>query len=695
MRNLTKYAIGLTQLLLMLAVVSGSSYVKTGQLLNSSGSPILNLDTKVFTGTIYGVCNSTTYWDGYSGVAGFSWAGGLTGTGLSPTVVAANLNYKILSRWQNISGRPTHLSNFTNDLNTSTANSSNYWDGLNTPLDIKTLANVNVTSINKVYLVKPSNGTDIQAKLNLCDGIRQCTVQLGCGNHTLASGNPGNLHFKSNTHLTGSGMCSLITGNGRIFYANQDATNIEISGLQISKMWGIYFFNGTHDNLRVHNNYFFNCTGRCVYVNGSNPQVYSNYMINVANGVGTAEASGRAGAVQIHDNIITGFVNLSGTEFGEGIDVNDYAKDVTAIISHNYIAGFREQGIDCNVGKCIIDHNYVEMIPEETRDNSAIYAGMWPYWKNSTQVVIDSNVIKGISDYGIYLEYAKERVITNNVFQGIGKSSIGINVGSRNSVLMGNTFKSLNKSVVPSLANMTMIGNSFYNTTYAVFPPTYASLLRIDNVLAQIPSPANFTNTVEIVKNLTVKGKINIKQAAATIGLNIDQDGAANGLFLTGSMTGATTMAQFYRAVASTGIGLQVWSDSAQTGANGFFHLALTSATSSQPAEYIDYRGTGKALFVNMVKAAAGNGGDGQVYFYRNTNSTLTSKAVTFIVQDNAFDDQPALQIQQDGSAGAIQLSANVTASIACAAGTSGSIYYRSGDFKLMFCNSTHWKAIG
>jgi hypothetical protein len=42
--------------------------------------------------------------------------------------------------------------------------------------------------------------------------------------------------------------------------------------------------------------------------------------------------------------------------------------------------------------------------------------------------------------------------------------------------------------------------------------------------------------------------------------------------------------------------------------------------------------------------------GDGGVYIARNYDSTVTSRPLVSIINDNALDDQPALFIQQDGS---------------------------------------------
>ena len=73
-------------------------------------------------------------------------------TKINRTIIAnaPALYYKILSKWQNISGRPTHLSNLTDDIVYSTKNvsSSNFWDGNNVPSDLNnriTLSQVNIT----------------------------------------------------------------------------------------------------------------------------------------------------------------------------------------------------------------------------------------------------------------------------------------------------------------------------------------------------------------------------------------------------------------------------------------------------------------------------------------------------------------------------------------------------------------------
>lgn len=64
--------------------------------------------------------------------------------------LASDLNYLILSYWANITNKPTHLSNFTDDINHSAknVNSSNYWDNYNTASDLNNLITIQGENIS-------------------------------------------------------------------------------------------------------------------------------------------------------------------------------------------------------------------------------------------------------------------------------------------------------------------------------------------------------------------------------------------------------------------------------------------------------------------------------------------------------------------------------------------------------------------
>ena len=184
----------------------------------------------------------------------------------------------------------------------------------------------------------------------------------------------------------------------------------------------------------------------------------------------TETQRGQQGTIIISDNIITSINrNASGSEFGEGIDINQYAENVTAIITGNEIKGFREQGIDCNVGKCIITNNNIEMEETETRQSMGIAAYMSAKPRNGTTGTISNNVITKVTQYGVYVDAAKDFHIIGNTIVGTGKNnrnSIGIWASGTGIQIIANSIRDINTSIRPSgtTANdLIMIGNSHNN----------------------------------------------------------------------------------------------------------------------------------------------------------------------------------------------------------------------------------------
>jgi len=116
---------------------------------------------------------------------------------------------------------------------------------------------------------------------------------------------------------------------------------------------------------------------------------------------------------------------------------------------------------------------------------------------------------------------------------------------------------------------------------------------------------------------------IDITAATGGVALDIDQDGDSYGIQV---LSAATTNTQY---------GIRVVTGAGATVAN------------------FEYAGT------EFARLGIHNAADGSNWFYRNLAAADTAGAVVFIEQDNVGDDQPALEIQQDGTGHGIDIDQN------------------------------------
>ena len=105
--------------------------------------------------------------------------------------------------------------------------------------------------------------------------------------------------------------------------------------------------------------------------------------------------------------------------------------------------------------------------------------------------------------------------------------------------------------------------------------------------------------------------------------LSIQQDGTGAGIF-----------------IDQNGEGIAIDIDSEATGSTQGIRLNMNAGTA-------------------FMELGGVNSSNATYYFFRNTTSASTQSPVALIKQDNASDDQPALQIQQDGTGNGIFIDQN------------------------------------
>lgn len=367
----------------------------------------------------------------------------------------------------------------------------------------------NITRLNDIHWVIPGNAADIQTKLDLCDGTTACKVIIPCGDYAI-NYLP---MIPSNTHLEGSGKCTHITDTGisAYFKSPLGAENITISDIYFDDLWSAYYpMNGSLKNINIRNNWITQGSSGMIVINGTNIIVRDNVFENVFNGIQFSRAETASGYIKIMDNTLLNYNrNSSGAEFGEGMDINHYSPDIIAYITGNHVIGFRENGIECNVGTCLITDNYVVMKQDETRTNYAILASNGVNTDNGSYGVISNNVILNASDYGIYTEGTQEFVISSNTVRCTTNTitTTGIYSSGRNTNIIGNTLDQCNVSMrlaAPSgYNNNLVIGNQLFNDTIGILEGNNPYQVRIDNEGSQL-------------KNLTVLDTLTTEDIACS-----------------------------------------------------------------------------------------------------------------------------------------------------------------------------------
>lgn len=138
-----------------------------------------------------------------------------------------------------------------------------------------------------------------------------------------------------------------------------------------------------------------------------------------------------------------------------------------------------------------------------------------------------------------------------------------------------------------------------------------------------------------------------------------------------------------------------------QQDGTGYAIYAYKTYDGTNGAAYIeDSSGGASTNYIELC--SGGNASRRTGYFYRNLASANTATPVVAIVQDNAGDDQAALNIQQDGSAPGIIVTSttNLSAGIRLvpqalppASAVEGDIYADT-DNHLYYYNGTAWKQL-
>jgi len=178
------------------------------------------------------------------------------------------------------------------------------------------------------------------------------------------------------------------------------------------------------------------------------------------------------------------------------------------------------------------------------------------------------------------------------------------------------------------------------------------------------------------VLNEGTNNGILIDQNGAGIALNVDYDGGGSGSAVVIQTDAAHTGRAVYIDQSGSGLGLEVEVPAASTTDGLWFHSDSLSKQVRLLRPNTETTGT------NM--------------FYRNLASTATAGALVRIEQDHATDDQPALLLQQDGTAQALAIYQNGSAGAHIKLGNmsadpsgvaAGDIWYNTTDDILKYHN--------
>ncbi len=347
-------------------------------------------------------------------------------------------------------------------------------NGITTPTG--TYTNITADNINSVLYVQAGNATDLNVTINKCPSTG-CKVIIPCGNYNLDY----EVTLKDNLDLIGSGECTIINRtslNGK-FKQRSAISNLRIADLRFNgnNISGnaIDLDGGYKQNIRIENIHIIEIPSRAIQINGSNILIQNNLIENVSNGIGISKNEGgdisRNDEIKIINNRITSEFNSSSpSEYGEGIEINTHAYG-KAIIDNNIIIGFREEGIDCNIGYCIISNNYIEMVGDETRDSNGITVNSELGKAQISNIV--SNIIVNIpstNGRGIQVEdFSLSANIVGNSLVGYTSGTYGITVDFANHTsIFSNYFENLNTGIIlfNTADNGSKIGgNSFQNVS--------------------------------------------------------------------------------------------------------------------------------------------------------------------------------------------------------------------------------------
>ena len=186
--------------------------------------------TQVNHSTTCSAVDSSDFSVNYSTTAGtaVTWAG---------STALSDIYYKILVDWYNVTGRPTHLGNFTDNLDYSDK-SVNYSTNSGTSAAISTESDLNVNSSN--YWDGLDSPSDISAGEITDDGTY------------IASADEGNLNVNSSSYVESTGVLNEAwvnesgdTMSGNLTMSQNSLSDVGIIGFNSTDGPRIYY-NGTH-----------------------------------------------------------------------------------------------------------------------------------------------------------------------------------------------------------------------------------------------------------------------------------------------------------------------------------------------------------------------------------------------------------------------------------------------------------------
>lgn len=338
-----------------------------------------------------------------------------------------------------------------------------------TGFDIVT-GNLTTDTINHVEIVDYNSFSDIATKINSAG--EGGAILIPCGVYSMNA----HINLKDNMTIRGMGECTQISMTGNYNFQSLAAVdNIEITDLyincnNISSTRPMDFHDFENGKLEFRNIHFKDCYDRAIHVKADELIVDNIFCDNCHKGVGVLSSGGEEDIITIINSKFTSRYNKSTSEYGEGIDLNQHAKG-TALISNNYLEGFREQAIECNLNRCIITGNFIKVPGDDTRPFQAILVGTSSVEGNLATV--SNNIIEGIryNATGIQIHYNQFATVSNNIITGDEKNTdYGIRLlgnSDKEATVTGNFIKDVATAIYDADCDVGdwYIGNKYENVT--------------------------------------------------------------------------------------------------------------------------------------------------------------------------------------------------------------------------------------
>lgn len=331
-----------------------------------------------------------------------------------------------------------------------------------------TATSVDTDNLNDIQLVDAGSFSDIATKITAA-GVGG-TVIIPCGDYTVTS----DINVLTNQTIRGMGECTKLTLAGNYnFQSAGIVDNVEISDLYVDCDYTgsrPFDFSGNNNlDLEFRNIHITDCSDRGFHLKGGYVWIDQVYCENCFKGVGLVSSGGDE-VIKITNSVFISTWNKTGSEYGEGIDLNEHNWG-TALIEGNYLSGYREQAIECNLHDCIIKNNHVIDPGADTRPYQAILVGTSSVEGNVA--VVEGNIIEGLryNSTGIQVHYNLHATVSGNQIYGdLKDTSIGIRLlgnTDKHATVQGNLIADVATGIYDANADVgdSFIGNTFVNCT--------------------------------------------------------------------------------------------------------------------------------------------------------------------------------------------------------------------------------------